>query len=539
MTTRLLVGHVIDQLAALPAASVNLVVTSPPYFGLRSYQTEPQVWGGDGSCGEDGHEWGESTTVTRQMGQPRLALSPATIRGGAKKVATVEQVTSGGQTCRRCGAWRGELGSEPTVDLFLSHLVAVFEAVKRVLRPDGCLVVNLGDSFANDAKWGGKTGGKHVDRMHGNHGEGYRLKRTTGIPAKSLLLVPEKFAIAMQQAGWIVRSKMPWVKRSCMPESATDRPTVAHETIFVFVQRGKYWWDAEAVRRPHQGIERPNFDGTRGLLPKAFIPGQTPEQDRCGNGATGRNYRTSDPYFDALDADIRAAKAHLAALQDLRRNGGPALDEDGQIVALDVNPEPTPFAHFATFPRDLVRPFIRAACPERCCAVCGMGWVREVERYRILEGKRCDDLPPIRAPKKTMTALPSGIGKWRSGSISNTLSWHPACTCHGHFDDVPDAPDWIAKESGIPRTRRVYVPHIPLAEHPTQPGTCLDPFVGSGTTLVVAEEEGRDGIGIEIADHYLPIIQRRLDEARAARLFGDKTQTEKLAAQMALFGAEG
>jgi hypothetical protein len=113
MTVRVLVGDALSVLKTLPDASIQLCVTSPPYFGLRSYSTDPQIWGGDPECG---HTF----------------------------------MPSG--SCPYCGAWRGELGSEPTPSLFIEHLVSIFDEVWRVLRKDGLVFCNLGDSYAGSGK---------------------------------------------------------------------------------------------------------------------------------------------------------------------------------------------------------------------------------------------------------------------------------------------------------------------------------------------------------------------------------------------------
>src|SRR6516225_11827478 len=109
MTTRILIGHVLDKLRELPDESVHCVVTSPPYYGLRSYGTEPQVWGRDPGCE---HAFGEDAFC-------------------------------------HCGAWRGELGLEPTLDLYLDHMVEIMREVRRVMRKDGTCWLNLGDMFAD------------------------------------------------------------------------------------------------------------------------------------------------------------------------------------------------------------------------------------------------------------------------------------------------------------------------------------------------------------------------------------------------------
>jgi len=159
----------LDLLAMLPDNSVDCVVTSPPYFGLRDYGVA------------------------------------------------------------------GQIGLEPTPAAYVQTLVALFREVRRVLKESGTFWLNLGDSYANDDKWGGSTGGKHVNALHGNTGVG-RQKRETGLAPKNLMLIPHRVAIALQDDGWICRQDNVWAKPNPMPESVTDRTTRAHEYIFQFVK---------------------------------------------------------------------------------------------------------------------------------------------------------------------------------------------------------------------------------------------------------------------------------------------------------------
>src|SRR3990167_596966 len=133
-------GHVLDLLRAMPDAAVHCCVTSPPYFGLRSYKTEPQVWGGE--VGHQ-HEWGIETPHDKANPRRREDVD---VSGWANRDVTVQ--SGGGAECS-CGAWRGELGLEPTPELFVQHIVEVFREVRRTMRSDATLFLNMGDSFSS------------------------------------------------------------------------------------------------------------------------------------------------------------------------------------------------------------------------------------------------------------------------------------------------------------------------------------------------------------------------------------------------------
>jgi DNA modification methylase len=255
-------GHVINVLRQLPPESVQCVVTSPPYWGLRSYGTEPQVWGGKDDCA---HDWGNKSgyVVTASHGK--------TARVGN----TVNNVTSGVRWwwwCVHCNAWRGELGQEPTPQLFIEHLTEVFREVRRVLRPDGTLWVNIGDSYAG--YWGEKYAHKPFGADRTPDASTPPSRPTidfgaVGVKPKDLIGVPWMLAFALRDDGWWLRGDMVWSKPNRMPESVMDRPTRAHEYIFLFTKSERYYYDNTAVRQPYseatyERINQPTFDEQEG-----------------------------------------------------------------------------------------------------------------------------------------------------------------------------------------------------------------------------------------------------------------------------------
>ncbi len=146
MTTTIKVGHCLDVLREMPSESIHMVWTSIPYWGLRSYQTEPQAWGGDPACS---HSWGDAIEGDQRRGQ----RGENSILAGRKinQAQTENRQASKGAFCDLCNAWRGEHGTEPTLDLWLKHEVMIFREVRRVLRSDGTLWLNCGDAYASSA----------------------------------------------------------------------------------------------------------------------------------------------------------------------------------------------------------------------------------------------------------------------------------------------------------------------------------------------------------------------------------------------------
>ena len=226
----------------------------------------------------------------------------------------------------------GQLGLEATPEKFVQALVAVFREVRRVLRDDGTLWLNLGDSYARaPGKGGSGPGGKNREWYGENYGQARGAEIPAGLKPKDLIGIPWRVAFALQADGWYLRQDIIWHKPNPMPESVRDRCTKAHEYIFLLSKSPSYFFDSEAVR---EGAVRPTggraatFDRGGNAVSQHVIPGQSAAQHRADRGPvpnTGKRNRRS---------------------------------------VWTVPPKPFKGAHFATFPPDLIEPCILAGCPE-------------------------------------------------------------------------------------------------------------------------------------------------------------------------------
>jgi len=396
-------GHVLDVLRGLPAVSVQCVVTSPPYWGLRDYGIEPEIWDARDGCE---HVWGnEAILSTGRNDGDRSRLDAGSYNGGGPdKYYVGKQEASQGKFCQQCGAWRGTLGLEPTPELYVKHMVDVGREIRRVLRKDGTVWLNLGDSYAQSgghnqtaeelkqqkAKgWFGDERGRYPSRATSSG----RAANTavSGLKPKDLIGIPWRVAFALQADGWWLRSDIIWSKPNPMPESVTDRPTKAHEYIFLLTKSDRYFYDADAVREPHADTQH------------------TRSRYCYGPSKALKHSQNKDTNIE--DDDF----AQYFTKEDGKRN---------KRTVWTIATQPYPDAHFATFPRKLVEPCILAGTSEKgCCPECGSPWERVVEKpyMMLVEESRIDRY---------------GTGQAGVHRPDKTIGWRPTCTCNAD-DPIP------------------------------------------------------------------------------------------------------
>ena len=222
----------------------------------------------------------------------------------------------------------GQLGLEKTPQEYIAKIVEVFREVRRVLRKDGTCWLNIGDSYCGSGRgWGqnpkqmSNRGSLSVTQHHASGGDTKPLGYDYGKP-KDLCLIPFRLAIALQEDGWWVRSDIIWAKPNPMPESVTDRPTKSHEYMFLLTKSAKYYFDQEAVK------EKDHPDGRKQTVRLAT--------DRFK--AIGNTYQDNEHERWSGSRNIRSVWT--------------------------IPTQPTPEAHFATFPEALIVPCIKAGCPE-------------------------------------------------------------------------------------------------------------------------------------------------------------------------------
>ena len=408
-------------MAEMEPESVNCVVTSPPYWGLRDYGTA--TWdGGDAGCDHI-----QTRNLKRDTNGGMLPAGEGT-RG--QQSSTASSSIGFRDVCRRCGAIRidSQLGLDASPDAYVAALVDVFREVRRVLRSDGTVWLNLGDSY-NGVGRGEKANGLQVAARATSQ------RTVSGLKSKDLVGIPWRVAFALQADGWYLRSDIIWSKPNPMPESVTDRPTKNHEYMFLLSKSPRYYFDADAVREP-------STDSTITRLAQPGLPRQI-GSDRVPGKTNGNMKAVGDP----SGRNIRSVWTIATA--------------------------PYSGAHFATFPRNLVEPCIKAGTSDRgVCPECGAPWEPVIERTKGRDWN---------AKKRGNDRLVYGNG---TGADMD-------------MDRIANPP------------RRVGM--RPTCRHDAEPvpATVLDPFAGSGTTGMVAQSLSRRAVLIDMSMDYLEQLMER------------------------------
>jgi hypothetical protein len=302
---------------------------------------------------------------------------------------------------------------------------------------------------------------------HGNRGKNYGNSNRDGVGSvpgckpKDLLGIPWMLAFALRDDGWWLRRDIIWHKPNPMPESVTDRPTSSHEYLFLLTKSARYYYDAEAIKEPFATDPKENYPGRAAIL--------------------GRGSQASS----------------LAPIGFARRDNTSGYPPNGsgrnKRSVWTISSAPFRGAHFATFPPTLIEPCILAGTSERgVCPQCATPW------ERIVKMKSDDRVQyaMVGAGEKAKACRRDGYGlnkvrreDGRGGDLATmqkmTIGWRPTCECDASLGVTP--------------------------------ATVLDPFFGAGTTGLVAEQLGRDCIGLELNQTYAEMARRRIEGDRIKR----------------------
>jgi DNA modification methylase len=405
-------GDALTVLKRMDSESVHMAVTSSPYYGLRSYGTEPIVWDGDPNCQ---HEW-ISKPIIRKGSTNGRELSTLVSAGSEKTIAT-GNTNSIGKTkqfrsdtsnfCSKCGAWKGELGQEPTPEMFVRHLTTIFHELKRILRNDGIFWMNIGDSYAG-------TGAGQKDTGKATYTESSwpqkRYKPAGNIKPKDIIGIPWMLAFSMRadgaaspqtmytvekikssllqdyntwdevpkhtkrtiedldeewlkasKGGWYLRSDLVWIKRNSMPSSVTDRPGSSIEHVFLFSKSPKYYYDHIAT------MQKSSESYNKDKRPRGVVRQKVNENTKYDRNdpqyakfetiadelvaPVPKQDGTGNETYTGFNARYEPNGLGLRYMRDsdffFKTWQGLLHNEDGEPMALVVNPKGYKGAHFA------------------------------------------------------------------------------------------------------------------------------------------------------------------------------------------------
>ena len=492
---------VLKALKQLPDESVDMQITSPPYWGLRDYgEGTESIWDGDKTCE---HDFEEVTTKQPNMSGGKGHLQDGNVGSFAVDYNKRETKSN---FCSKCGSWKGQLGLEPDFDLFIKHLCDIFDEVKRVLKNDGTCWVNLGDTYS-----GGNLGvGQPKDWKSistDNRGAGFdteqmkdfvKQRKKMDYSAKCLCAIPERFMIEMINRGWVLRNKIIWHKPNHMPTSVKDRFANSWEYLFMFSKSKKYYFDLDAVREPHKadsfkralrgtsgedksslepmhGYKRPfsphGILDERALNPKGKNPGDIIE-DRT-------QYLISKLY--EIKKDIRDEKiSYKGKSKDLSQYNNALANAKAFRSGLKILEQQEKLSEDELrFLKDYVQNHLGNP-----------------------KGKNPDDV--ISEPHH-----PKG------DPTINSMRLPPQANEPNAFHPLGKNPSdyWDITTHGYPEAHFAVFPEA-LVEKPIKTtrkdAVIMDILAGSGTTLAVARKHNRDSIGIEIKKEYCDLIFKRL-----------------------------
>jgi len=423
-----------------------------------------------------------------------------------------------------------QIGLEATPQEFVKNMVEVFGEVRRVLRPDGVLWLNLGDSYAGSGKGIGSDHGKAVYSDD-------EVKKTDwssiGYKPKDLCGIPWRVAFALQEAGWYLRCDVIWSKPNPMPESVQDRPTKAHEYLFLLAKSGKYFYDAEAVRE--KTGDDSDWEYRQDLRAGKEYNLKEPYKNNLPGCKRKDKFRNSSRYLDhnanrdnqKVPSGWNTDKGSHGRIHpegrrkpDKQRGHGrrhagfndrwdemPKAEQQSngrnKRTVWEIATKPYTGAHFATFPTALVEPCILAGSSAKGqCPKCGKPYRRVTESEFIPQ----DDVSEEKGVRgnggqKPMDESNRWEGYPRGTTMKSTTGWKADCDCN----------------AGKP------VPQI-----------ILDPFAGSGTTGLVAIQHGRKFIGFDLNADYC----KKLATPRLAAAERGQTVEQYEAGQLTIFEVE-
>jgi DNA modification methylase len=590
---------ILEGIDELEDNSLNCIITSPPYWGLRDYgqETNTTIWDNDTPCDHSWdieynmknggaskddnppavgsnivqsksalrnegvksqfcsncleckvpHDWGNMQKPIRSRWGDVNTLSEkqSSNRGSKQNVSALETPT--GQFCRRCSAWKGQLGLEPTFELFISHLVQIFNKLRTKLRKDGTLWVNLGDTYSGSMLGAGKDGkiykGNSLDNPQhekfANKGGSVQGK-IKNVKPKSQIGIPERFKIAMIDNGWICRNTIIWHKPNPMPSSVKDRYTNDYEYFYFFSKSNKYYFKQQFEPLSEASVEdlkrrtNMNFyleEGTTSKYSGKKLKGSKDgrRRDEFYDLEKGRNKRTvweADEVY--IDSKYENVEQETSVRQGMNKERG------NNIIRKRNLPPQKEFVEqireWISNDKESVSRSIEALAAHTQIPLSTVQhWFRKDESGFAFPS--IEDWEKVESIYKTKslgydfdylieyTEELDEIKNTTPDSRNKRTTWkvNVASFSDAHFAVYPrqliESPidACVPKKICLECDKPMDITECDCnAGH--RKGVVLDPFCGSGTTIIEALMQEKDGIGIEINPEYVEIAKKRIDK---------------------------
>lgn len=517
-------GNALDVLKTFPDESIDTIITSPPYWGLRSYGEQNElIWDEDPFCQ---HSWTEQTSSLVHENRNNLKGTQEEVYNQTGTVYIKKYDDKNYSVCKKCNAWKGQLGLEPHFNLFIKHLCDIFDEIKRVLKKEGTCFVNLGDTYSSsggESRHKGYSDPKYPNGRNGEYTEPASYPQKGALP-KSLCQIPSRFAIEMCNRGWILRNELLWIKQvlnwktkeswgASMPSPVQDRLNINNEKIFFFTKSQRYFFDLNVIRVPSKEI------------------------------SINRTKRRWEGHREQMSTYQN---------MDIKKMCHPNGKNPGNCIMFPL--EPSKQEHYAAYPTSLPDFCITVGCPQFVCKDCGTPRERILKEINTLESTadgitkgtiNLNDKPYAVQERKGFIAfrdlpplneLKNYLNKWRKLkkiSIDNVEKIIGTQAPHHWFtgESYPSKEDWITLKDILQfddtfdykLTKEYLKPAEKMSSIKIEKGytdcgcnsgfnqgVVLDPFFGSGTTGLVALKNNRNFVGIELNEKYCKISEKRL-----------------------------
>ena len=532
---QILKGNSLEILREFPSDSIDMSITSPPYWSLRDYSEKTeQIWGGDSDCDHDFVV--EKNKFDANVSDRKSSYDRKTLAEG------VEQ-----GFCKKCGAWKGQLGLEPTPHLYVAHMVEIFHELMRVLKPTGSFYLNIGDTYC-----GGHAGGSIHMGLTKTYDKSVIPQQSNGRPAgkykdyreKCLYMIPERVAFAMIEDGWILRNKIIWSKPNPMPSSVKDRLTNTWEYLFHFVKQPRYFYDLDEIRvKPKTGINRvdnvKNFKYTQQEGINA-IYGEN--RETMANNPKGKNPGDVIEYDfkpDDRDGDRRFRVRTGSDLADAYKGpikGNPMGKNPGDVteVPYSIKPREKDIIQYRNLPDiDDFSTWLNKWRKEQDITITEIEklmsnpsahhWFNGESFPSVDDWEQFKEMfnPPDKYDENLLNVFYKSSEKINNPSGKNPGDVFTICTqpfSKAHFAVFPielcrnpissSCPKKVCSECGVPYIKNKKKCKCKTKD--TKPGVVLDIFAGSGSALLMARKLGRRWMGIELNDDYIKIAKKRI-----------------------------